>query len=53
MVQQLPRGALLLKHAGQQARNTPIILLAGIVVFALFFRDPLGIKADALHVKDC
>ena len=34
-MQQLPLRALLLKQAGQQARNTPITLLAGIVIFAL------------------
>ena len=52
-MQQLPLQQRLLKQAGQQAHNTRMSLLAGIVVFALFFRDPLGIKADALHVKDC
>ena len=56
MVQQLRRGALLFKHAGQQARNTPIILLAGIVILLSLItnqRPTRNRAADALHVKDC
>ena len=54
MVQQLRRGALLFKHAGQQARNTPIILLAGIVILLSLItnqRPTRNRAADALHVN--